>query len=180
MLKKIFHYIPRFFSSKDMIVYLTAVILLSVLAFFGFGKLAFAYQNAQDTKEKIADMTAFVDDWNQQVIKLNQEPYRPVREDQVDDVQSNILLLMAANQLSMNSFKSIQDASQKKPSGSLYEMEVEGPWESTVRILGNFHVRDALLAIQNVKLSPVKNGGVKTILEYKIYTKPSAQPSQGK
>lgn len=181
MIKTIIRYIPRFFSSHDMVVYLLAVTLLALGAFYGFGKLGIAYQTAQETKEKIADMLAFVSDWNQQVTKLNQEPYHPIREDQVDDVQSQILLLMAVNQLSMNNFKSIQDTNtQKKPSGSVYEMEIEGPWESTVRILENFHVRDALISIQDVKMVPNKAGGVKTSLQYKIYIKNSDHPAQGK
>ena len=174
-------YIPTFFESKDMVFYVASVLLLSLLAIFCFGKLGFAYQNAMDTKEQITSMTDFVNEWNDQVYKVNKEPYRPVRLDQVDDVQSNILLMMTANQLNMNSFKTVQEmGSQKNPSGSVYEMEIEGNWDSTVRILENFHVRDALISINSVKLVPTKNAGVKTTLVYKIYTKNGTNINNGK
>uniref|UniRef100_UPI002FD95DA1 hypothetical protein n=1 Tax=Anaerospora hongkongensis TaxID=244830 RepID=UPI002FD95DA1 len=105
MLKTILRSIPHFFNSKDMFIYIVAVLVLILGVLTGFGKLGFSYRNAMDVQERVTLMESSVEEWKLRAKQLKQEPYHPVTTSQIDDIQSNILLLMAANGLTMNSFR---------------------------------------------------------------------------
>lgn len=153
-----------------MMLYLIVVILLLVVAIFAFGKCVLAAQTVSDTKKEIGIMQNFVTEYGAKAVQLNKAEYRPVLSEQVDSVQSNILLLLQANQVNLLSFKNIKD-SNKNPNGQIFEMDYEGSWSAIVQVIQGFHAKDALLSILNVKFVPEKDGKVKVTMQYKIYTK---------
>jgi len=166
--RNLLHYLPDFWKGKDMILSILLLIFLSVVVLAGGGKFTLAYQTATEIRQQIIDMNTFLDEYNQKVIQVNQAVYRPVKAEQVDNVQSNILLALQQYKLDLIGFKNVQ--TEKTEVGKVYELTFQGSWESTVHFIENFHVRDALISIKDMKMSEEK-GIVKTVLQYKIYTK---------
>jgi hypothetical protein len=170
MMEKIKRQLGDLLKGQDMLVYAFLVIVLTGVAFFGLGKVLMAYDQANEIHKQITTMKLYVDEYNKKAMELNAAPYRPVSTEQVDNVQSNILLSLQANQLELMGFKNIK-SSEKNPTGQTFELEFLGLWPSTVHVIQNFHVRDALISIKDIKFVPEKGGKVKTSIQYKIYAK---------
>lgn len=168
-LKTIIQNLPTFWNEKDMIIYVVALASLVFLSFLGGSKLVLSYQNAQETQQQIASMNNFLAEWTEKTNILNHAEYRPVHVDQVDSVQTNLLLGLQANQLELVGFKAIS-SSKKDQSSRPFELEFTGSYEITMHFLESFHAKDALISIQNIKMEPSK-GKIKTIMQYKIYVK---------
>lgn len=157
-------------DGKEMFILAVAVVCLLVLVVFGFGKALVAIENAKENMDQAATMKTFVTEYGNKAARLNQEAYRPITADQMDNVQSNLLLALQANQMDLLGFKNIKQ-NDKNPTGQIFELDFTGSWASTVHVLRNFHARDALISIESTKISPDKDAKVKTILQYKIYVK---------
>jgi hypothetical protein len=169
-LNKIKKFFFDFCQGKEMVLYLVSAFFLLIIAVFAFGKCLLAVQTISDTKAQIGTMQSYVAEYGAKAIQLNKEDYRPVLLEQVDSVQSDILLLLQANQVNLLSFKNIKE-SNKTPNGQIFEIDCDGSWASLVQVIQNFHAKDALISILNVKFDPEKDGKVKAIVQYKIYTK---------
>lgn len=157
-------------QGKDMLV-CTLLFALSLCAFFfSMGKVFLAYDQATEVKTKTETMKSYVEEYSVKAEQLNHEAYRPVKNEQVENVQSNILLLLQVNQMNLLGFKNIK-STEKTQTGQIYEIDFIGSWPATVQVLRNFHVRDALISTKNTKFTPDKGGAVKTTMQYKIYSK---------
>ncbi|MBP2629489.1 MAG: hypothetical protein H6Q70_117 [Firmicutes bacterium] len=168
-LNNIVTYFPNFLKEKDMIFYAIILLTLLLTVSFGTSKLAISYQEAQETELQIATMQNFLNEWTEKTKIVNQATYRPVKAIQIDDVQTSILLALQANQLDVISFKAVT-SSKKEENSHMFEIEFAGSFESTIHLLNNFHAKDALLSIHNLKMEPNK-GKIKTTMQYKIYAK---------
>lgn len=117
-------------------------------------------------------MRTFVNNYNQSVKELNNEPYRAVASDELDDVQSNLIFSAQANHLELITLKnlSLQD-NMEKEHGKSFEMNLLGSWADTVAFINGFSAKDALIAIRKVRFTPESDGKIKTTLEYKVFIK---------
>lgn len=157
-----------------MLIYGILLILLSSGVFIASGKLWVSWQTAMETRQQIDMMQQYIADWAEKAQRINQEPYRAIKAEQIDSVQSNLILTLQAHNLEMDSFKnmiSTNEKAAKSANGKNFEMSFRGSWGDTVRFLERFHVNDALLSICNLTIQPDKDGSAKTSLQYKIYTK---------
>ncbi len=157
-------------KGQDMLVYAFLCFVLTGVASFGFGKLLMAYDHADEIHKQIITMNLYVDEYNKKAVELNNAPYRPVSPEQIDNVQSNILLTLQSNQLELLGFKNIK-STEKNPTGQVFEIDFIGAWPSVVHVIQNFHVRDALISVKDIKFVSEKGGKVKTSIQYKIYAK---------
>lgn len=169
-MEKIKKQLEDLLKGQDMLVYAVLVLILIGISFFCLGKVLMAYDHANEIHKQITAMKLHVDEYNKKAMELNAAPYRPVSTEQIDNVQSNILLSLQANQLELVGFKNIK-STEKNITGQVFELEFLGLWPSTVHVIQNFHVRDALISIKNIKFVPEKGGKVKTSIQYKIYAK---------
>ena len=159
-------------DKKSDIVYVGIVAGSILLSVFGGLNLLNSYRDAIAVQEQESEMRDFLVSYNQKVEALNKEQLRPISDVEVDEIQSKLLFSAQANNLELTSLRnlSLQDE-QTKEHGKSFEMDLIGAWGSTVSFLENFGVKDTLISIRNVRLTPEQDGRVKTILEYKIYTK---------
>ena len=159
-------------DKKSDIVYVGIVagsVLLSV--FWGLNLLN-SYRDAVAVQEQESEMRDFLTSYNQKVDALNKEQFRPISDIELDEVQSKLLFSAQVNNLELTSLRnlSLQDE-QAKEHGKSFDMDLLGTWSNTVSFLENFGVKNTLISIRNIRLTPEQDGRVKTILEYKIYTK---------
>ena len=164
---KIMHYLPFLLKGKDMIVYAGVSILLVIGTFMATGSVIESYQSAQDIQQQVVQMQTFLTEWSNKTNFLNNESYRPVMEDQVDSVQSNLLLNLQANSLELTGFKSVKPTEAENKDKN-FEMVFKGSYENTMKYLNAFHAKDALISIRNLKMQPEK-GAIVTTIQYKIY-----------
>lgn len=173
MIEKVKQYVPQFFEG-NMLAYGIVLIVLGCCLFVVSGQLWISWNTALETQKQIDTMHQYIFNWNEKAQKINNEPYKAVSTEQIDDIQSNLLFALQAHKLEMSSFKNMtteNEKTEKAENGKSFEMSFKGSWSDTVHFLSNFHVRDALLSIRNLNLQPDKDGSVKTSLQYKIYTK---------
>lgn len=157
-----------------MLVYAITLIIIGFCVFFSTGKLIMAWQSAIETKSQIEMMNKYITDYNEKTKKINSEPYRAIKIELIDDVQTNLIFSIKAHQLNLISFKNMtpqNEKAEKVSNGKEFEINFEGSWVDTVKFLSNFHIKDTLIAILNLRMEPNKDGSVKTSLHYKIYTR---------
>lgn len=157
-----------------MLAYGIVLVVLGFCVFAASGQLWISWNTAINTQKQIGMMQQYILTWNEKARKVNNEPYKAVDIEQIDDIQSNLIFALQAHKLEMYSFKNMtseNEKAEKTANGKSFEMSFKGSWGDTVHFLSNFHVRDALLSIRNLNLQPDKDGSVKTSLQYKIYTK---------
>lgn len=170
MFNKFILYMPKLLKGKAILTLFILVSLLIMTAVWGFGKTVIAYQEADEIKTKLVEMQVYIDDWNKQESIVNEAKFRPINASQVEDVQSKILLLLSAQDVNLTNFRDVVN-NKKNNTERVYEIVFLGNWESTINILEQFHVDNALIAIQKLKLESEKDNLIKTSLTYKIYTK---------
>lgn len=170
-LRLLIRYMPNLWATRDLILYLVLMTVLVLCCFVGLGKVGISYTEAEQTVQKMNEMTAYVEDWKKKVQEVNKAAYRPVKATEVDSLQSNILLLLSAHQLDLKVFRNVQRTG-KDLNGLSYELTMNGSWVSLVRFLEDFHVKNTLIAVQRLKVDPdpAFPGHVNAVLEYKIYT----------
>jgi len=166
--RDLIHHFPKLWHSKDTILYVSIFTLLLIFTIFAFGKLSVAYHQAVKTRQKIAEMTQYVEHWNEKISIIDSSPYRPVTMAQADNVQSNLLLDLQANNLSLISFKN--SSSSKQENSKKYQLNFIGTWPATVQFIKNFHVRDALISITQINMKTEKDK-IKTSVEYKVWVR---------
>lgn len=159
----------RLMPRKELAVLLGCTAGLLLICFIALGKVGLAYNEANETMAKVEEMTAFVGEWNKQRQTVEKAKARPVPPAAVDQMQSDILLNLAANELQLTSFKTIQ-TDVKKANGLTYEMTCRGSWENTARMLEAFASGKALIGIERLKLAP-SGELVEAKIMYKIYVK---------
>ena len=146
--------------------YLVLTAALGIACVSLTGKTYMTYQQSQETKQKIVSMQNEIQSWQDKANFLNKQPYRPVAKTDVQSVQSDLLTAMQAHNLTIDNFRMVQ-ATKKEPHGN-FELTFHGSYPDTMALLGNFHSKDALINIMNMKMES-KNGSIETTLRYKIY-----------
>ena len=159
-------------EQKSDIVYVGIIATSLLLITLGGFSTANSYRESLVIQQQEEEMRTFVNNYNQSVKELNNEPYRAVASDELDDVQSNLIFSAQANHLELITLKnlSLQD-NMEKEHGKSFEMNLLGSWADTVAFINGFSAKDALIAIRKVRFTPESDGKIKTTLEYKVFIK---------
>lgn len=177
----LFKNLPLFINRK-LTIYIVLTAIMCGLAVGVWIKVGMTYKQSRDIKLQRENMIATVDKYNVLAAKINKEAYRPVEKTQINNVESNIMMMLQMNNLNLENFKpSLQQMNSKKEKndGELYDLTFIGTWSNTVAALTNWHSKDALIGIKYLDIQPVDNidipQAVKTTIQYKIYTKDSSK-----
>ena len=111
-------------------------------------------------------MQARIDNFNREAAIVNQEPYRPVQKEQAGYVLQDIMALVQSHELQILNLKMVST----DETGIIYQLDLSGSWVETAGFLENFQANDALLGFRYLSFDLV-DGGVQTVIQYKIYTK---------
>lgn len=164
------------FSSKSMrqsraVMLSVTVTALLIIAFIGVSsQTVFSYNEMQEIEARNQEMQKTIHDWENKVAYINKQEYRPVMEDQVGSITSDILISAQNHQLAMTDFKAAVPANKKELYERTYTLSINGTYENTIAFLTTFHARDALINILSLKMQPV-NGLIKTEIKYRVYIK---------
>lgn len=129
-------------------------------------KLTLAYQEKLDTEQKIQSMQAFLKEWEAKNDKLNKFPSKPVRVDQVDSIQTNLIFQIQQRNLEL---KGIKDSQKKDTDGRVFEVEIAGDYAKTLDFLDYLQNNEVLISIKSFNTQK-KSQQLNTKIMYKIYT----------
>lgn len=169
MEKKAGKFLPKLMQSKDLLAYAVVAGLLILTVFFGLGKLVLAYQYSTDTKAQIESMESYLGDWKAKTDQLNHAQMRPVQANQVDNVQTDLMMHLQVYSLNLTKFAAL-NKDNKKEKDKTFEMDFEGPYPAVMSFLENFHSKDALISIRSLEMEPSKDI-IKASISYKVYVK---------
>jgi len=167
-LMELAEYLPNLLEHKDLLVCFGILIVLAFTTSFTTSHLLLATHERQQTEEQIATMTSYLNTWKQKSERINHASMRPVKSDQIDDVQMAILLNVQSHQLNLTSMKESGDKNEKD--GKSFDMEFTGDYPQTIDCLEHFNVKDALIGIKDLAME-MQDDKMRVRLTYKIYTK---------
>ena len=158
-------------SNKTVLV-IAATFLLFISMIFFFSRAVIAYNNAQSVLSQNRQMKDTINKWKEQVNFIKQQDYRPVKADQINNVTSDILVLVQVHNLNLADFKAsaITGSKDKKDPFQTFNMKVSGKYEDVVKFLMNFKAKDALVSLMSVDMTSSKDI-VTASLSYRIYIK---------
>lgn len=168
IMNELSEYLPNLVEHKKLLINLTVTIILSFFVFYSTSYLLISYAELTKTEEKMATMESYVKEYRQKNDKIKNFSYHPVEEKSVDDIQTKIIFSIQSLQLHLNNLKEL--SSKKELHGKVFEMEMIGPYKTTIDCLQNFGTKDALVSFRKLNLQ-MKDGMIHTKLVYKIYTK---------
>ena len=157
-------------SNKKLVLFAILVIALTLGIISMAGKLTQDYQAAQEIYRQMDDMRKHVNDYKQKSKIVNESEFRPVTVKQLDSVQANIMLYIQANGVTMKDFKMGGASTKKDDPSRLCNLTVAGDYPNIIKFLQNFHSKDALIKITQVKLQP-DNGKIVASIAYKVFLK---------
>ena len=161
-------YLPNLLEHRDVLICFGVLIVLIFITSFTTSHLIIAANEQKQTEEQIATMTSYLDQWKQKSERINGATMRPVKAEQIDDVQMAVLLNVQSHQLNLASMKETGDKTEKD--GKSYEMEFMGEYPQVIDCLEHFSAKDALIGIKSLSMA-MKDGKIDVRLTYKIYTK---------
>lgn len=144
------------------------VVVLSIVLFFSATRLTLAFSERQKAEARAREMERYVEEYREFCDKAAASELHPVAEEEVDRIQTAILLHFQKYKLNLESLKEVQD--KKTQHGHIYQASISGPYESTVDCFRTFYVRSALIGIREMSMQ-MRGGDLHTTLTYKIYTK---------
>lgn len=171
-MNKIKQYLKQVASGQGMIMY-CVLIAIAIVAVVGLGiKTATSYRESVLITEQMNTITKYIESYNELAGKINNAKYKAVLEEQLDSVQSEIIMQVQANNLHLIKLNSSgKNENVKKIHGKTYELTVLGSWSDTFHFIDQLKARDALISERYVSMKPDKTGQIQTIIEYKVYIK---------
>lgn len=167
MKEQILELLPILREHKKLILQMAALLVLFIAVISLTSHLTLSYQEQAEKEHQIATMQNYLKDWQSKNDELNAATMRPVEANQVDQVQTDIMLRVQSTNCNLLSMK---DSPKTEQNGKVTTIEFSGSYENTMRCLQSFHAKDALIGIKSMKMEQ-KNGALDTTLTYKIYTK---------
>lgn len=170
-----------FCINKKLIIYTTITAIIIGLTVGVWINVGIVYKSSHDIKSEKETMIKTIDKYNIQAKEINKEPYRPVDSDLINNVESNIMMMLEMHNLNLENFNPEQKGRIKdtKSNGEIYDLTFTGTWQNTIDVLTNWHSKDALIGIKYLEVEPMENVDVpqmvKTTLQYKIYKKTSSK-----
>lgn len=156
-------------GSRTMMLLVVLTVILAVLAVSLGSKAILSYREAQDVKAQTQEMEDTLKDWKAKSTAIDHEKYRPVKGEQVDTVNSDILFKLQSNNLKITDYKAAVSTG-KNTNAKTFELSFDGQYGDAIRFLSDFHSRDALMNLTMLKLNPAK-GLIHGQVRYRIYTK---------
>ncbi|MBR5162543.1 MAG: hypothetical protein IKW79_00815 [Schwartzia sp.] len=164
-----YKYFSKVFSDRSVIAYFVVLFILFGLVAFAFGFAWDSYQQAEETKQKIASMQKATETYALKKALLEKEEARPIQESQVDEVQTAVLLQIQSHGLELSQMSSPSQSDKEK--ARIYDMELRGSYEDTMEFISTFRQKTkALIAIMSVNFRPDKEA-IKTSIKYKLYVR---------
>lgn len=167
-LMELTEYLPNLLEHKDLLVSFAILIVLAFATSFTTSHLLLATHERQQTEDQMATMTSYLNTWRQKSEHINSATMRPIKTDQLDEVQMAILLNVQSHQLNLSSLKETGDKTEKD--GKSYEMEFMGEYPQVIDCIEHFNVKDALIGIKELAME-MQGGKMRVRMMYKIYTK---------
>ena len=164
--------LPIILKDKSIMSLFVVFVSLIMLLIFSVGLAINEYSKAEEVKIQIETMNNYLKEWNEKRQKLGREKYRPVKPEQVEQIQSQIILNLKGNNLVMDGLRSVREETEGKNKNfrhMTYELSVTGNYENTMKLLTNFNVENALITIKSLNISPETEDKFKTKMVYKIY-----------
>lgn len=166
-------------GSKSTAVLLAVTVVLGISLVGLSSKTYFSYQEAESIKAERAKMERTIKDFQRQAELISEQQYRPVDEDQVPMVQSDILLAAQNYHLKLNNLALVSDKGKDKGNQKTFTLEFSGSYNDTINFLHTFGSKDALVNILTLTMTPQK-GTITTSLKYRIYTKSEVKAENDK
>ena len=171
-MNKIKQYLQPILSGQGMIVY-GIFVLVGVIAVVGLGiKTIAAYRESVIVTEQKDTMTKYIESYNNLAKKINEAKFKAVSEDQLDNVQSEIIMQIQTHNLQLIKLNSPgKNDNVNKIHGKAYELTVLGAWADTLHFIDQLGSKDALISDRYISMKPDKSGQIQTVIEYKVYVK---------
>lgn len=157
-------------GSQKLMVFLTITVVLFIITIFVGSKAVLSYQKAEIVKAETAEMKATIINWQNKVDYISKETFRPVGAEQVDNVNSDILIAINVHNLTLEDFKANKASGKAEESYQVFQIKVGGQYADVVKFLLEFHAKDALVSIMNFSMSS-SQGIIHADITYRIYTK---------
>lgn len=169
-MNKIRQYLRQVSSGQGMLLY-CVLIVAATIAVIGLGiKTIAAYRESVLVTEQKATMTKYIESYNELAEKINTAKFKAVSEEQLDSVQSEIIMQVQAHNLQLIKLNSAgKNENVKKIHGKTYELTVLGSWADTFHFIDQLRAKDALISERYVSMKPDKTGKIQTVIEYKVY-----------
>ncbi len=175
-MKSILKNLPVILHDKKILMFAIVFGVMSLTAVLMAGKIFADYGKAEEVKSQISEMEKYLTEWQDKRHELAGEKFRPIKEDEVENVQSEILMNISGTGLEMNGLRSIKEEEKEKKNKAAanksYELTFSGNYENTMKLLTNFRVRNVLMTIRSVNIVP-EDEKFKTKVFYKIYVRNS-------
>lgn len=126
-----------------------------------------SYYEKRETERQIETMQSFLSEWHEKNNKLNGEDMRPVKADQVDMVQTDVIFRLQALGVNINTIKELK---QQETDGRVFSVEFSGQYEPVMKSVKSLQESDALVGLKHLVLQG-RDGSISAKLTYKIYTK---------
>lgn len=171
-MSKLKQYVQQIINGQGMLFH-GIIILIAVLAVIGGGiKLTVAYREAAAVKAEIENMNQYIISYNNLAKEINTSPFNAVAAEQLDQVQSQIILQVQHHNLQLLKLNILSKNDAKKDiHGKVYEITTLGSWSDTFHFIDQLGSKDALISERYVSMKPDKNGMIEMVMEYKVYTK---------
>lgn len=161
-------YLPNPFEHKEIFVYLFLLLFFVFSSSFATSRLISTIQTQKQMEEQRAEMQSYIAQWKQKSERVNKAAMRPVKPEQLDNVQMAILLNFQSHQINLSSLKEKMDKNEKN--GKLYEIELNGEYPQIIDCIQHFNVKDALIGTKQFSME-MKDNKMRVHMTYKIYTK---------
>lgn len=155
-------------NSRTMMMFVSFTVVMTLGTFALTSKAVSTYNEAMEIQEKTTEMKSTIQDWKGKVEFINQQSYRPVSENQIDSVNSDILMSIGANNLKLTDFQ-VSKASEQKISHD-FSLKIAGQYKNVIHFLALFQAKDALVNLMSIHFVP-RDGMLEADVIYRIYTK---------
>ena len=150
---------------------LPAVLLLITTFFLFFAvsvRLVSVYEDSRSVIETSATMKDAIHEWKIRSAYLNNQPYRPVLEEQIPSVQADIRTILQQKNIEMIDYRAVSPGAST--SYRTFEMTCSGSYNAVSSFIEDFHVRDALVQMESLSLAN-QQGKTLARITYRIYIK---------
>lgn len=173
--------IPKVFSEKmpklsDMymslsFIVLSVIVMVLFLACIYSGSNVYdSYKEMQENKSRITQMESYISDWLEKSEMVNSSPMHPVKKEELDSVQTSMLLALKRYNLNLTGFRTEQAAPNTDSHKHDYEISFDGKYSDVASFLNQLQNNSFLLSVVNLKMQQQK-GLVKVTMKYRIYSK---------
>lgn len=160
-------------GSSKIVVFIAGTIIMFILTIGLFSRAVIAYNDMQTVKTENANMKTTISKWKNAVSYIEKQEYRPISQDQLNNVNSDILVAIQVHNLTLADFKAspIGSSGDKKDPFQVFTMKLTGQYGDLVKFLTTFHAKDALVSLMTLELNTSDKQLVSATISYRVYIK---------